>query len=190
MPRTVVYDTPIVQAELQKAEATTGARKATGPTAASRRAATTAAEQTPTAAVEKAAVDKPTKDDYPAKLAKYVPGEVVAVSLAGFAAFGPTGNWVWLGLAIAIVANLIYLGQQAAKLAVASRPRPYFYILSCVAFVFWAAATIPQVRDKFGLDGEVNADKAAYILFAAAFTIPALDNILNGWEMRRTDPPS
>jgi hypothetical protein len=95
-----------------------------------------------------------------------------------------------LGLAIAILANLSYLGQQAAKLAVASRPRPYFYILSCVAFVFWAAATIPQVRDKFGLDGEVNADKAAYILFAAAFTIPALDNILNGWEMRRTDPPS
>jgi len=57
MPRTVVYDTPIVQAELQKAEATTGARKTTGPTAASRRAATTAAEQTSTAAVEKAAVE-------------------------------------------------------------------------------------------------------------------------------------
>jgi len=158
MPRTVVYDTPIVQAELQKAEATTGARKTTGPTAASRRAATTAAEQTPTAAVEKAAVDKPTKDDYPAKLAKYVPGEVVAVSLAGFAAFGPTGNWVWLGLAIAILANLIYLGQQAAKLAVASRPRPYFYILSCVAFVFWAAATIPQVRDS--VTAMVNRDAA------------------------------
>ena len=191
MPRTVVYDTPIVQAELQKAEATTGVRKTVGPTAASRRAATTAANQTPpTAADEKAAVDKPTKDDYPAKLAKYVPGEVVAVSLAGFAAFGPTGNWVWLGLAIAILANIIYLGQQGANLAAASRPRPYFYILSCVAFVFWAAATIPQVRDKFGLDGEANADKAAYILFAAAFTIPALDTILNGWEMRRTDPPS
>lgn len=189
MPRTVIYDTPIVQAELQVTETTRGrkptgptrGRKPTGPTAADRR---DAYKTGPTAPAEAAAIEKPLKDDYASKLAKYVPGEVVAVSLAGFAAFGPTGNWVWFALGLGLAANFIYLAQLAAGLSLASRPRPYFYVLSSVAFVFWAAATIPQVRGKFGLDGEVNADKAAYLLFAAAFTIPALDTILNDWEMQ------
>ena len=182
MPRTVVYDPPIVQAALQTAEPT-GARRPTGPSAQKRRKATeVAAAEAPDLQTE--AVSMPVKDDYTAKIAKYVPGEVVSVSIAGFAAFDPTGAWVWVGLVLGILANLLYLFGTAGTLQAASRPRVYFYVLSCLAFVFWAAATIPQVRDKFGLGDLGDEDKASYLLVAAAFLLPALDTFFDRLELR------
>jgi hypothetical protein len=182
VPRTVVYDSPIVQAELQSAEPS-GPRRPTGPTAEERRRANEAASPAG-ATLQAEAVSMPVKDDYTAKIAKYVQGEVVAVSIAGFSAFNPTGNWVWLALLLGIVANLIYLFGTAGTLQKASRPRFYFYILSCLAFVFWAAATIPQVRDRFGLADAGDEDKAAYLLVAAAFALPALDTFFDRLELR------
>lgn len=185
MPRTVVYDQPVVQVEMEKElDAPRQARKPTGPPAAKRRAARRKATQAGTDE-KAAAADSPIKDDYASKLAKYVPGEVVAVSIAGFAAFDPTGNWVWLGIALGIGATILYLAGTAERLPVAARPRPYFYILSGVAFVFWAMGTIPHVRAKFGLEGDDNADKAAWLLLAAAFVIPLLDTLADGLEVRR-----
>jgi hypothetical protein len=142
------------------------------------------AEGPPTEEVKRQAVNLPTQDDYVAKLAKYVPGEVVAVSLAGFAAFNPTGRWVWAALVGAVAINLIYLAAAAVKLPAGSRPRAYFYVLSGVALVFWAVATIPQVRDKFGLGGQDGQDKASYILVFAAFGIPLVDTLFASLEVR------
>lgn len=184
MPRTIVYDTPIVQAELQSSKPARP-RRPTGPTAEARRKANEAASAAAASTgVQAEAVSMPVKDDYTAKIAKYVPGEVVSVSIAGFAAFDPTGAWVWVGVLLGILANLIYLFGTAGTLQKASRPRFYFYVLSCLAFVFWAAATIPQVRDKFGLGDPGDEDKASYLLVAAAFILPALDTFFDRLELR------
>jgi hypothetical protein len=183
MPRTVVYDTSLVQAELEDETPRAGKSKITGPPGRVRRKVAQKPRRKSAADVEKAA-ELPVKDDYTAKIAKYVPGEVVAVAIAGFAAFNPTGNWVWFAIGLGIVGNLVYLAANAMNLSAVSRPRPYFYFLSAFAFVAWAAATIPQVRSKLGLEGAENADKAAYILFAAAFGLPLLDTLFNGLEVR------
>ncbi len=183
MPRTIVYDEPVVQVEIAKELKPGRPDTPTGPKAATRR---TAREQAKKAGPNQqaAAADNPVKDDIPAKLAKYVPGEVVAVAIPAFAAFDPTGNWVWFTLALLIAANLLYLVVAATKLKPESRPRWYFYVLSIVAFGFWAAATIPQVRDKFGLEGDANADKAAYLLVIATFAIPLLDSAFDAFEIQ------
>ena len=76
MPRTIVYDTPIVQAELQSSEPARP-RRPTGPTAGERRKANETAAAAASTAVQAEAVSMPVKDDYTAKIAKYVPGEVV-----------------------------------------------------------------------------------------------------------------
>jgi len=182
VPRTIVYDTPIVQAALQTAEPSS-ARRPTGPPAEKRRKAGKVAAAEPSG-LQAEAVSMPVKDDYTAKIAKYVPGEVVSVSIAGFAAFDPTGAWVWFGLVLGILANLVYLFGTAGSLQTASRPRVFFYVLSCLAFVFWAAATIPQVRDEFGLGDPGDEDKASYLLVAAAFLLPALDTFFDRLELR------
>jgi hypothetical protein len=188
VPRTVVYDEPLVQAELERADR--GRSKFTGPPPKERRRVVlrrSKKEASVDPEVVAKAADLPVKDDYTSKIAKYVPGEVVAVSLAGFAAFGPTGNWVWFALFLGILANVVYLAATTIRLNTASRPRLYFYLLSAVAFIAWAAATIPQVRNKFGLEGPENRDKAAYILFIAAFGLPLLDTLFNEIQMRAKD---
>jgi len=182
VPRTIVYDTPLAQAAMESAEPSRK-RRPTGPPAEARRKANDAAAAEP-GELRAEAVTMPVKDDYTAKIAKYVPGEVVSVSIAGFAAFDPTGNWVWVGLVLGILANLVYLFGTAGTLQAASRPRVYFYALSCLAFVFWAAATIPQVRDAFGLGDPGDEEKASYLLVAAAFLLPALDTFFDRLELR------
>ena len=154
VPRTVVYDEPLVQAELERADR--GRSKFTGPLQKERRRVVLSREKSQprwTRRSSQRLLICRVKDDYTSKIAKYVPGEVVAVSLAGFAAFGPTGNWVWFALFLGILANVVYLAATTIRLNTASRPRLYFYLLSAVAFIAWAAATIPQVRNKFGLEG-------------------------------------
>jgi len=179
VPRTVVYDDPIAQARL--AEDDPGRTKT--PTAAARRRVDR--KTVPATEVEKVqAAELPVKDDYTSKIAKYVPAEVVAVSVAGFAAFNPTGRWIWGGIALGIGANLLYLIGSAVRLDPVSRPRWFFYILSAVAFLAWALATIPQVRSKFHLAGTDNDQKAAYILAAAAFGLPLLDTLGNSIEIQ------
>jgi hypothetical protein len=182
VPRTIVYDTPLAQAAMESAEPSQK-RRPTGPPAEARRKANDVAAAEP-GELRAEAVSMPVKDDYTAKIAKYVPGEVVSVSIAGFAAFDPTGNWVWVGLVLGILANLVYLFGTAGTLQAASRPRVYFYALSCLAFVFWAAATIPQVRDAFGLGDPGDEQKASYLLVAAAFLLPALDTFFDRLELR------
>jgi len=142
MPRTVVYDEALVQAELEDTKKGLGG-KATGPTAAARRTVNRRPRRASAEDKEKAA-DLPVKDDYTAKIAKYVPAEVIAVSAAGFAAFDPTGGWIWFAIALGIVANLLYLIGSAVRLDPVSRPRWFFYVLSAVAFLAWGGSGDPS----------------------------------------------
>jgi hypothetical protein len=101
VPRTVVYDDPIAQARLAEED-----RGDEPPSRAARKRVNRSTKPA-TEAEKTQAVELPVKDDYTAKIAKYVPAEVVAVSFAGFAAFNPTGRWIWLGIVLGIVANLV-----------------------------------------------------------------------------------
>jgi hypothetical protein len=113
------------------------------------------------------------KDTVPTKLVKYVPAEVVTVTAGGFAAFNPTGDWLWATLAAAALVNVVYLFTTAATAGPKTpRPRFYFYLLSALALGVWAIATIQPVRTATHL----TADKAAYLLVAGTFAIPLLDS--------------
>lgn len=172
MLRTVVYDSPEVQAhytalaqDKNLAAVAPGQRRKLRADAV-KKAATQAAPSTTTQPEQ--------ADSLPTKLVKYVPAEVVAVSAAGFAAFNPTGDWIWFGVALGAVANVLYLfvtAQSAGSAAL--RPRSYFYLLSAGAFVVWAIATITSIRTAMHL----NSAKADFILFAGAFGIPLLDSL-------------
>lgn len=176
MPRTVVYDHPMVQAHLM--DAIGAADVPAKPTRSQRRTAKLRAAKKETPAVDKEQLaELPTADSYLSKIAKYVPAETVSITLAAFAAFNPDGNTIWVFLGVGAVANVIYLLGVATNLPVTQRPRAYFYGLSALAFLGWAIAVIQVVQLKVGIKGVNAADQEAFILAATAFVIPALDSI-------------
>jgi hypothetical protein len=177
-----VYDEPLTQVVLED-EAAAPRAKPTGPSARVRKKARQKGKELTTDKAAEAA-ELPVKDDYMAKIAKYVPAEVVSISVLGFATFEPAGRQVWVGLVLGAVVNVLYLAGTAITLKAASRPRWYFYLLSIGAFVAWATATIGEVRNKFGLEGKDNDPEAAFILLAAAFLLPLLDTLANNIELK------
>ncbi len=172
MIRTVVYDDPLVQEHY--AELASGKLGLFAPR--ERRDLRVEAEaKVAEGANAPAAKDGSTqaKDTVPTKLVKYVPAEVVTVTAGGFAAFNPTGDWLWTSLAVAALVNVLYLFTTAAMAdPKIPRPRFYFYLLSALALVVWAIATIKPVEKAMHL----TIDKAAYILVAGTFAIPLLDS--------------
>jgi hypothetical protein len=172
--RTVVYDAPDIQAAYASQVRAQGA----GPLSAkSRRQIRNQVRKkaAASAAAASGATAQPQADSLQTKLVKYVPVEVVSVSAAGFAAFNPTGNWIWFGMALGVIANVVYLFVAAVQSTDAThqRPRWYFYLLSAVAFVVWSIATISSIQGSLHL----TEAKASFILFAGAFGIPLLDSL-------------
>lgn len=183
MLRTIVYDTPEVQAEYNAA-----ARAQPGRLGPKKRreirnqVRAKAARKTAPAG----APSQPEADSLQAKLVKYVPAEVVSVTAAGFAALNPTGNWIWFGLVLGTLANVVYLFVAAVQAAgKAPPPRWYFYLLSAAAFVVWSIATIASVQSSMHL----TESKASFILFAGAFGIPLLDALFGVVELSVRRPP-
>ena len=177
MVRTVVYDSP----EVQTHYAALADKQTLGLVAPLRRRTlraealqTATRSTTPPAAPPPASGSAAKQDTIPTKLVKYVPVEVVSVFAAGFAAFNPTGNWVWFGLTAGAIVNVFYLFTVAATANDGKTPRPrvYFYALSALAFVVWGIATISSIQTAMDL----SVDKAAYILVAGTFGIPLLDS--------------
>lgn len=201
MVRTVVYDAPAVQTQYaslirqsrpglvaprhrRKARITAQAAAVAVPPAGIPPASVPPPEAA--APAPAAQLAQPAQDTIPTKLVKYVPVEVVSVSAAGFAAFNPTGNWIWFGLTAGAVVNVLYLFAAAVKGLGDGTPRPrlYFYALSALAFVVWAIATIGPVQNAMHL----SVDKAAYILVAGAFGIPLLDTFFGVFDVGLTWP--
>jgi len=181
MVRTVVYDTPEVQARYATlvGDNQLGLIAPVARRKARQLAQASAPAAPPPAAAAAPAAPSPSApaaaDTIPTKLVKYVPVEVVTVFAAGFAAFNPTGDWIWFGLAAGALVNILYLFTTAASSAKTTpRPPVYFYVLSAGAFVVWAIATITSLQTAMHL----STDKAAYILVAGAFGVPLLDSFL------------
>ena len=180
MPRIITYEEPKVQAQFAELVHGKPELRTHAPAPRKRRRLRQEAEVAVEGGAPQPAVaeETPPKDDYLTKIVKYVPAETITTATLMFAAFKPTGNTVWVYLAVGSVANILYLlslalGAPTTK----TRPRWFFYLLSVGAFWLWALATIDAVREKAHITGD-NADvKQAAILAGAAFIIPALDTI-------------
>jgi len=178
MVRTIVYDSP----EVQTAYGAETRAKGTGRFDLKTRREIRNEIRRRAARTEPAvpASTTPSADSLQTKLVKYVPAEVVSVSAAGFAAFNPTGDWIWFGLAVGALANVVYLFVAAAQQSDnAPAPRWYFYFLSAVAFVVWSIATISSIQSSMKL----TESKASFILFAGAFGVPLLDSLFGVLEV-------
>jgi len=171
MIRTIVYDSPEVRTEYAEAAREQGAGIFDLKT---HRAVQNQIRQRTAERQASGTSGAPQKaDDLQTKLVKYVPAEVVTVSAGGFAAFNPTGNWIWFGLGLGALANVLYLFVAAFQSTQkAPLPRWYFYVLSVVAFGVWAIATIAPIQGAMHL----TAEKASFILVAGAFGVPLLDS--------------
>ncbi|MFI7585472.1 hypothetical protein ACIB24_00180 [Spongisporangium articulatum] len=118
-------------------------------------------------------------DGYASKLAKYVPVEVITLATSFFAVFQVGRGWVYFWLAVATVANAVYLVAIGVQQPPETRPENYFYVLATFAFLFWAAATIDAVATTFGLSGGTGAGQRAFVLAFAALFIPAVDSLFS-----------
>lgn len=125
-------------------------------------------------APEGAQVQQP-PDTFGDKLVKYIPAEVIAFFLPAFAlARALKLEWVdWLVLALAAFGLVGYLLIKADK---THPPRPYFYLLSLVAFFAWAAGTSSAGEDLFCFSQPDITGKL--IVMGAVFLVPLVDELL------------
>jgi hypothetical protein len=180
MVRAIVYDSPEVQAAYSAETRSRGTRRLDLKGRREVRNLVRAKAKAAAPAPAEQAAPQPSADNLQTKLVKYVPAEVVSVSAAGFAAFNPTGNWIWFGLGLGAVVNVIYLFVGAVQNSdKAPEPRWYFYLLSAAAFVIWAIATIEPIQKAMSL----TESKASFILAAGAFGIPLLDSLFGVLEI-------
>jgi hypothetical protein len=199
MPRTVVYDPPEIQAELRQ-ESGAGLRRIDPVRRARKRVA--AKERAGAARADAGAGGSggggdgagvgaagggagggagTTQDDYFSRIAKYVPAEMITVTVLGFAAFEPKGSAVVVWLVVGAIANCVYLLSLAIRGPEELRPPVSFYVLSVAAFWMWSLATLDEVGAATGWisDGDNASMQKAFVLAAAAFIIPALDPIVD-----------
>jgi hypothetical protein len=201
MPRGIVYDGPAVNATyigLLKEEPAAGGRqrRRPSPRRASQlrkkaqrlvaRGEAPVQKETAEPAATEAAAEAPTKDDYLAKIAKYVPAETITAITLVFAAWNPDGNTIYVWLAIGAIVNAIYLFSVAVNQSgKAPLPRAYFYVLAAGAFVLWAIAMLEPVQTETGIvEGDDKETEQTAVLASAAFLIPALDTALDHLRVR------
>lgn len=167
MPRTIVYQSRPVNQHYAAAYAS---RRAEG-NAVSRAPASSASRDIVRDAVQRAArgeavaaaAEVPDRDDLLARIAKYVPAELITLTTLGFAAFPPDGNTIWIYVAMGAALNLVYLfGTALTTESTTPRPRAWFYLLSVGAFAGWAFATLDEVQKKAGLTGDSATTKQGF----------------------------
>src|SRR5260221_2301874 len=113
-------------------------------------------------------------DSYTDKLAKYLPGEVIAF-FAPLAAFVSGDQNLLIAIAAAgLVGTFIYLFNSAKNAEPAKKPRPYFYVLACISFAVWAIAT-SQLATMIGL----TAKASSVMLGITVFLVPGIDMLLS-----------
>lgn len=170
MPRAIVYDTPSVQrAYRELRESADGSLGVVAPQ--QRRKLRRKAEQQVATAPAQNDVGAP-RDDYAARIAKYVPVELITLTTLAFAAFEPKDTMVWVFVAIGALLNAAYWFVLAIKGKEEARPRWFSYVLSAVAYFLWAVATVAAVGAELGAN---TPTQQTFFLALAAFAVPGLD---------------
>jgi hypothetical protein len=187
LPRTIVYESPAVQAhyaELVK-ESETPARHRT------KRERTLLREARERADAQQPPPRKPIedgtqsgKDSYLEKIVKYVPAEIVTLTTLAVAAFQPAGGTIWWIVIVGALANVLYLFGTALASSTTPLPRWYFYPLSILAYAVWAAAIIPEFGQKVGIGGDNAQTEQSFALALGAFLVPLLDSIFTNMAVR------
>jgi hypothetical protein len=184
--RAVVYETPAVQAHYAEAvrdQETPALERTRSERSLLQEARTKADTETPPV--------KPTqegsqsgKDSYLEKIVKYVPAEIVTLTTVAVAAFEPSGGKIWWIILLGGLANVLYLFGTALADKTTPMPRFYFYPLSILAYVLWAAAIIPAFGDQVGIGGDNVEAEQTFALALAAFVVPLLDSIFTNFRSR------
>jgi hypothetical protein len=173
MPRSIVYDSGVVQAHYASMVGDTRP----GPKAARQiRKGARAAAAAEGGAQPPASAVPTTPDDFTSKLIKYIPAETIALATLFFGAWTVAGDWVWFWVAVGALVNIGYLYGMTFASPQSTNPAWYFYLLSAAAFVAWAVATVDVVEAAASVD---DSAKAGVILTFAALAIPTLDQILS-----------
>jgi len=128
-------------------------------------------------------------DGFAAKIAKYVPAEMIAIATIFFAVFTIHGWTVWVWIGLGALLNVVYLWTVSRPEDVPA-PRLYFYGLSIVAFILWSMATIDAVAIEAGLGGDTNEGQRAFMLAFAAFLVPSLDVAISRLPRKASTPPA
>ena len=113
-------------------------------------------------------------DGYLEKLAKYIPGEVLAfyVPILAIAGVKSDKTALFLVTAVGIVGTVVWLIANARSSSPAGQAPPvWFYVLAAVAFVAWAIGTTPELASALGLTNVL----ASIVLPIAVFIIPGID---------------
>jgi hypothetical protein len=187
VPRAIVYEPPAVQAHyaelVRKAETPTRHRtKKDRALLKEAREKADAKEASPRQPIEEGTQGG--KDSYLEKIVKYVPAEIVTLTTLAVAALQPAGSTIWWIVLIGGLANLLYLFGTSLANADTPMPRWYFYPLSFLAYMVWAAAIIPEFGQKVGIGGENAQTEQSFALALGAFLIPLLDSIFTNLATR------
>ena len=120
-------------------------------------------------------------DSYTDKLAKFIPGEIVAFFAPAAALVADRTPLLITAAIIGLLATPAYLWRSARDLEENKKPRWYFYLLASISFAVWAMAT-SKLGTLIGLD----SIGSSFILGVTVFAVPFLDDMLTP----KPPPPS
>ena len=112
-------------------------------------------------------------DSFPDKLAKFIPGEVVAFFAPLAATVADRPSLLITAAGVGLAATVGYFWLLSRNLAPKKQPRWYFYLLAAVSFAAWAAAT-SQLSALIGLDSV----ETSFMLGLTIFAVPLIDTVL------------
>lgn len=121
-------------------------------------------------------------DEFESKLIKYIPAEVISFYAAVYALIpksrAESGSLDHLALVIIVllVGALLTPGYLFIRRDKANPPRPYFYALAILAYVFWTAGVSSVVKDLLGIDNEW---LSKFIFLLGVFLVPFFDELVS-----------
>lgn len=139
--------------------------------------------------LEQSALEEQNKesDSYSGKLIKYIPAEVVIsfTALAALASQVAPEKLINLSLLVAgvvgILATPTYFWIRSLDQSAEKQPEWFLYLLSPIAFVFWAIAISEPTRNLLNIKPEL----AQFLLALGAFIVPLLDEAFTTIKKRR-----
>ncbi|HEX5148843.1 MAG TPA: hypothetical protein VFW02_07165 [Candidatus Limnocylindrales bacterium] len=146
-----------------------------------------AAEHGPTATSVRGETKDLDVDGYLERLAKYVPGEILAgfTPLAVLAKDRPVLLTSLSIIFLLLTPAYLYITKEVQAPDSKTKVRPYLYILAPIAFVVWALNTSEAFRALVAQWppvhqlGTLDATVASVVLALGALIIPAIDIILD-----------